>query len=152
MDLETIRRGLYREYLKELTKYEPNIKNDYLSWGSWINSYLDADRDRECEWNDIYSRDGQIVGFIIFSRNGINNSDYFIEQTYIKQAYRRQGIMRDVLARHFKVYRGTYTLEYILKNEPALSFWLSVINAAGGKIEFWNKNEKENLGEIGFTV
>ena len=121
-----IRDKLYREYLTELSQYDPSIMKDKDNWGEWIRDYFFS----SCDWRDVYSKDGQIIGFYIMGKPYVDcpiNVGHFIEQVYIKKEYRNQGIMTELLEKYIKSHKGVYALLIINGNETAKSFWFNLV-------------------------
>ena len=126
----TERREMYLEYKQELCAIDdiiPTEKDDrnYLANYDWMQDHPEV-----LEWVPI-TAEGTEVGFIIISNYGDLDLmgdydyrfDYFILDTYIEPAYRRQGLVEKALRELLDRKPGTYGLYILKKNEPALNLW-----------------------------
>ena len=126
----TERREMYLEYKQELCAIDdiiPTEKDDrnYLANYDWMQDHPEV-----VEWVPI-TAEGTEVGFIIISNYGDLDImgdydyrfDYFILDSYIEPAYRRQGLMEKALRELLDRKPGTYGLYILKKNEPALNLW-----------------------------
>ena len=126
----TERREMYLEYKQELCAIDdiiPTEKDDrnYLANYDWMQDHPEV-----VEWVPI-TTEGTEVGFILISNYGDLDImgdydyrfDYFILDSYIEPAYRRQGLMEKALRELLDRKPGTYGLYILKKNEPALNLW-----------------------------
>ena len=126
----TERREMYLEYKQELCAIDdiiPTEKDDrnYLANYDWMQDHPEV-----VEWVPI-TAEGTEVGFILISNYGDLDImgdydyrfDYFILDSYIEPAYRRQGLMEKALRELLDRKPGTYGLYILKKNEPALNLW-----------------------------
>lgn len=126
MDKYELRGKMAYAYWEELGQYDKTILRDRSHWHEWVNEYLFTGY----EWLDIFSDDGQIVGFLILGKRGRDvpeGADYFIEQAYIRKEYRRKGLMTKALERYVRQgHYGKYALWVLEGNVIAQLFWQSV--------------------------
>lgn len=126
----TERREMYLEYKQELCAIDdiiPTEKDDrnYLANYDWMQDHPEV-----VEWVPI-TAEGIEVGFILISNYGDLDLmgdydyrfDYFILDSYIEPAYRRQGLVEKALRELLDRKPGTYGLYILKKNEPALNLW-----------------------------
>lgn len=126
----TERREMYLEYKQELCAIDdiiPTEKDDrnYLANYDWMQDHPEV-----VEWVSI-TAEGTEVGFILISNYGDLDLmgdydyrfDYFILDSYIEPAYRRQGLVEKALRELLDRKPGTYGLYILKKNEPALNLW-----------------------------
>lgn len=126
----TERREMYLEYKQELCAIDdiiPTEKDDrnYLANYDWMQDHPEV-----VEWVPI-TTEGTEVGFILISNYGDLDImgdydyrfDYFILDSYIEPAYRRQGLVEKALRELLDRKPGTYGLYILKNNEPALNLW-----------------------------
>lgn len=125
------RAEMYLEYKQELcaiTDKIPTNKDDR----NYLKSYkFIAEHPEVVEWVPIYSEDGHEAGFVLISLYGDLDEvgdydyrfDYFILDSYVEPAYRRQGLMKNMLKSILSERTGTFGVYILNKNEPALELW-----------------------------
>lgn len=84
--------------------------------------------DSNVEWVDVFSDEGDIIGFIIigYTPNCHPDADFYIEEAYIQPEYRRKRYMFRAVSKFLKYNGGTYCLFIVNTNTPALNFWHKV--------------------------
>ena len=127
-----IRLQLLCDYLNELQKIKGLSPLSSEELNSVCSPYFDA---KNTKWIDIY--DGKhgkdIIGFLIigFPPNCHPDTNFYIEEAYIKPQYRRQGYMSSVASKFIKDNPGSYCLFILNRNEAALQFWHKVFAQCG---------------------
>lgn len=121
-----IRDELFMEYLTELGQYEEATR--VMTQGEREEFFTEYILDYHTEWLDVYSADGQIVGFVIIANSDSvrfchPSCDYFICQTYIRKPYRDRGLVSRTLKKFFANHHGIYGLFIVDNNTPAKAFW-----------------------------
>lgn len=74
--------------------------------------------------------EGGPAGFFFIcadARHLATGIDYELTDFYIAPKYRRQGIGRQAARQAFDLYRGTWQVFQLKRNEPALRFWHTLI-------------------------
>ncbi len=134
MNLIEIRKNLYRNYCLELSAYDPGIREiaeneDILD--DTVASYI-----CDSTWIDIFSGNGDFVGFAIFSTNEKEchpDADREICQVYVKKEYRRQGLASEVIIPYIQEHPGLYSLDILNGNTTASRFWNEIFASLGAR-------------------
>lgn len=126
MSIERIRSRLFREYVREMSGIDSSFDLNDGAIKEWCMSYID---NANTEWVDIYSYDGQIVGFLIVSWDSSDchpECDYYICQAYISPLYRNRGLMSRAVNKYINTHKGLYGLDILRNNHNANQFWLNL--------------------------
>lgn len=76
---------------------------------------------------------GNYVGFALVKWIKTETKSYFsIAEFFIMKKYRRTGLGKSVAKDLFRLHKGNWEVFQVLKNEPAQSFWKSVIKEYTG--------------------
>lgn len=118
---------LYREYAKELDRFRNipiNASEEKVR--QWCDAYIE---DIECSWKNIFSKTGELAGFLIIGKSDIEkhpDADYGIAQAFVASKYRRQGLMSETVKDYIHRHPGTYSLLVLKNNNYAKEFWKKV--------------------------
>lgn len=133
MNIEKIRKTLYKTYINELYNIEGLELLDDDKLEDW---FYNLSNNPYMRWIDIYpdshinnvSMYSEPIGFLIIGQYPECHpaADYYIVDTYINPEYRRQNIMSEVLLDYIKTYGGKYCLFITSRNDIAKSFWKSI--------------------------
>ncbi len=124
---------LFKEYWKELSKYDPKMLEDSeRKIIKWAKKYLSEEK---CHWIDI--RHGkEVIGFVIISESGGDchpDVDYSINQAYVKPSHRNLGYMSGTVLFFLDSHRGLYSYDVLHGNDTARRFWLHIFDMLYGK-------------------
>ena len=118
---------MYREYIEELSQFTDLLKDFPLQqevafmWDcqSIIKYWV------ICE--------GQIIGFVLIGveDNKHPESDWYIEEFFIKKEYQNKGFGKAVAKELLETKRGRYCLFVLQRNVRASHFWQNVFTEAG---------------------
>lgn len=118
---------LYQEYAKELDEFRHNpIHVTEEEVWQWCEAYIE---DKECSWKNIFSKTGELAGFLIIGKGGVEkhpDSDYGIAQAFVAAKYRKQGLMTAAISDYIQRHVGTYSLLVLKNNKHAIEFWNKV--------------------------
>ncbi len=112
---------MYKDYTAELSKYSDRVKRKEITETFFADIYSYPFGIPHLIYND----DKKLVGFFIlgFDENTHPLTDYFIQEFYILNEFRRKGEGEKAVKQIFKEYPGKYC-KYVLKeNVGALKFW-----------------------------
>ncbi len=115
---------LYKKYIKELSRYDSELKyfpgSEVIEWAK--EYYEDK---QNTSWIDII-QDDQIVGFLIITHKGGDchpDCDHFIAQAYVLPEKRNQGLMTAAVTRYLQNNPGIYGYDVIIGNRYAKNYW-----------------------------
>ena len=76
------------------------------------------------QWIDVWERD-ELIGFLIMGAapNCHPDADYYVEEAYIKPAFRRKGYMSSAVSEFIQTHKGVYCFFVLNKNNGAKTFW-----------------------------
>ena len=127
-------RNLYPLYLHDLSEFTDHYELD--GNGRWTPFYIDdwLTRGQECA-TEILRVDGAAVGFALVASPPFphmpQDVEYRLSEFFVARPYRGAGhgtrFAQEVLARH----AGTWQLEVLIENEPALRFWRRLLEPYG---------------------
>ncbi|MBR6402043.1 MAG: GNAT family N-acetyltransferase [Eubacterium sp.] len=124
---------MYKEYVKELSKYDLNMaKMDDLDVLHTVSLYK---KQSETDWIDIYYNE-KIVGFLIVSTNKYekrSTEDRAICQLYVVPQYRRHGLAKDAVITYLKSHPGIYSYDISDGNNVASNFWYKILKDINAK-------------------
>lgn len=129
MTIKRARYGLYRKYIKELAKYDHELR--YITpteVNDWAKEYIEDKK--YTTWIDLY-HENKIIGFIIITHNGEDchpDCDHFISQTYVLPEHRRNGYVTKTIIEYMKKYPGIYGYDVIIGNNKAKEFWTKLFD------------------------
>ncbi|MEF2965330.1 GNAT family N-acetyltransferase [Paenibacillus sp. M1] len=114
--------NLYNLYLYELSSYtrEDIRENGKYDMG---NNYLYLEK--EALFPYLISADSRIAGFVLmctppYTPKGIQFS---IQELFLLRKYRGQNLAAEAVRRIFRLHPGSYHIEQLANNQPAVSFW-----------------------------
>lgn len=125
---------LYPLYLHDLSAFTDHYRLD--EDGRWTPYYLDDWRARGPECSTLILRiDGAAAGFAWVSAPPFpympQDVDYRLCEFFVAKPFRRAGqgarFAQEILAR----FPGSWQLEVVLRNEPALLFWRRLLEPYG---------------------
>ncbi len=131
-DREAIRR-LYPLYLHDLSEWSTHYRLD--ADGRWQPSYVDDFLDRS-ESTAFLIREGAAAAGFAWVGGGDfprkrPDRDWRLAEFFVAMPFRRRGIGLAAAARVLGAFSGTWQLEVIDGNEPALRFWRRLLSARG---------------------
>lgn len=146
---------LYRDYSFELDQYSEDLAP---LTGDEIKRYCDGYiSDESSSWKNIFSSEGEIVGFLIIGKKFPEKhpySDYSISQAYVAPKYRNQGLMTKRVSAYIQSHHGIYSLLVYKKNKTALIFWPKLFESLDYKpakfVSEDNNNYEGGLILLGF--
>jgi predicted acetyltransferase len=126
-------RRLYPLYLHDLSEWSRHYRLD--ADGRWEPSYVEDFLGRERCAAFLISEDGSAAGFAWvgggeFPRKRPDR-DWRLAEFFVAAPFRRRGVGRAAAAAVLDSFSGTWQLEVIDGNEPALRFWREVLSARG---------------------
>lgn len=124
---------LYKEYIKELGRYNEDIASmTDMDIMETVRSYK---RQKDTEWIDIYYNE-KIVGFLIISSNEDEchpDADKDICQLYVMPQYRRHRLAYNAVFNYLSSHPGLYSYDIINGNITASNFWNKTLSSLGAK-------------------
>jgi predicted acetyltransferase len=126
-------RNLYPLYLHDLSQWSTHYRLD--EDGRWQPSYVeDFLGRRECA-AFLIRENGAAAGFAWVGGGDFPRKrpdrDWRLAEFFVAAPFRRRGLGRSAAAQVLDGFAGTWQLEVIDGNEPALAFWRSVLAARG---------------------
>lgn len=122
---------MYRNYIKELSKYDRDLKyNTAFEINEWARSYMEDEEIGYATWIDITCEDN-LAGFLIISHWGGDchpDCDHYISQAYVLPQYRHRGLMSTAVTSYVNDHPGTYGLDVLEKNMQADKFWKELLS------------------------
>ena len=119
VDDKDFMRNIYQAYLHDLSEFNDSLELDCkgLFDDSWIDSYYYKDNLMPFK----ITLDGRVIGFIFCSIG--ETVDYIVQDIFILRNYRNKGLSKLALKQLFNIYKGTFGLDVLITNEPAMLFW-----------------------------
>ena len=118
--------SLFCEYLRELDQIVGQAPQTPSEDFAYYEEIISSD----CtEWIDIWAYGERFpVGFLIVSRepNCHPDADFFIQESYIKPKFRKQGLMTATVSKFIKEHEGVYCLFILNNNVNAYQFWHNI--------------------------
>lgn len=126
-------RNLYPLYLHDLSQWSTHYRLD--ADGRWQPSYVDDFLSRpECA-AFLIREDGAAAGFAWVGAGDFPykrpDRDLRLAEFFVAAPFRRRGIGRAAAAHVLDAFPGTWQLEVVDGNEPALRFWRAVLAERG---------------------
>ncbi|HHT7237708.1 MULTISPECIES: GNAT family N-acetyltransferase [Bacillus] len=119
-------RNLYALYLHDLSKFTTNI----TIGADGFFEYEDLDTFWKIDGITPYfiKADNSIVGFLLLLERPFlkKENDFGINDIFILNQYKGEGIGKQVIKNLLKEKRGKYFVIELIKNVPAVSFWKKV--------------------------
>lgn len=138
-----LHRMMYVGYKNELMQYGNEHSCSFFN-NCWAKHYEDLMNDKDIKRFPVTFNNVEVGFFIVRSGESAKKLgvDYYIEDVYLFQDYRKQGIMENFAKEFFENHPGRYGMELIGENKNATRFWRSVI-----KDNEWEKIPKTWSGE-----
>ncbi|MBQ8248054.1 MAG: GNAT family N-acetyltransferase [Lachnospiraceae bacterium] len=119
--------NMYRSYIEELSQFTNRLKAFPL--------YDEVSFMWNCQSIQKYFviHEGQIIGFVLIGieDNKHPESDWYIEEFFIKKEYQNMGLGKAVAKELLETKRGRYCLFILKRNMRASHFWQKVFTDAG---------------------
>ena len=133
----TVVRRLYPLYLHDLSQWSNHYALD--ADGRWQPSYVDDFLARERCAAFLLREGGAAAGFAWvgggdFPRKRADR-DWRLAEFFVAAPFRRRGVGRAAAAAVLDGFAGTWQLEVVDGNEPALAFWRGLLAARGAFTE-----------------
>ncbi|HST16823.1 MAG TPA: GNAT family N-acetyltransferase [Gaiellaceae bacterium] len=145
-DREALRR-IYPLYLHDLSQWSSHYRLD--EDGRWQPSYVEDFLGREQCAAFLIREDGAAAGFAWVGGGDFPRKrpdrDWRLAEFFVAAPFRRRGIGRAAAAGVLDSFSGSWQLEVIDGNEPALRFWREVLAARG------TYEEEPGDGDLVFT-
>lgn len=121
---------LYRAYVHEMAPYfEPSSKStDATHQTRTLRKYWN----NKGHWAYLIYSSKEIAGFCLVRHYPDEFCTHDIEQFYISEAFKRQGIGRSALRQVLKAHPGDWLVRVLEENERALLFWHQAIRGCVG--------------------
>jgi predicted acetyltransferase len=130
-------RRLYPLYLHDLSRWTTHYRLD--PDGRWVPSYVDDFLQRDQCTAFLIREDGAAAGFAWVGGGDFphkrSDRDWRLAEFFVAVPFRRRGIGRAAANGVLDALAGTWQLEVIDGNEPALALWRSVLGNRGPFIE-----------------
>ena len=106
---------------------------------------------KDTDWIDIKVEDGR-VGFLVigYGNNTHPDADYYIQEAFVMNGYRKRGLMSRALSDYMKDHEGCYVYYVLRKNMEAKYFWNSFFKKAGYHIYPLYDMGNDNLLQFGW--
>ena len=154
-----ILQNIWPAYMHDLSQYQTHKPNDHgLLDEAGIKSY--SDENFMTAWTD-YPEDVFVffirveeslagIGLVVSSALAKCDADKLLHDFFVFRYYRGKGIAQSAATQIFDWFKGSWQLEVLSKNLPALSFWRKVIDAYSDE---YKEDAQDSDGEqlIGFT-
>ncbi len=118
------RQMLYRKYIKELSRYDHDLKYcPSTEVKDWAKDYYEDKK--TTTWIDLM-QDGSTVGFVIITHHGGDchpDCDHYIAQTFVLTEHRHRGLATNAVRAYIREHPGKYGYDVIIGNEYAKQFW-----------------------------
>ena len=126
----------FAAYIDDLTRANMNT-GMFPAFGTGEAEFGDREPEMMARWfaDDsshplVILRDDKPVGFALVSRPTLrraDSADYRLSEFYVDKSVRRLGVGREAAELIFKRFDGRWEVTEILRNQPAVAFWRSVV-------------------------
>ncbi|WP_256815431.1 GNAT family N-acetyltransferase [Cytobacillus sp. Bac17] len=118
-------RNMYAFYLHDLTKYTDALKVN--EEGTFEFDAFSLIWDKEGIEPYLIKADGKLAGFLLLLRAPfLRKADYCINDFFLYNSFRGENVGQTAIDLLFSKYKGTYYIEQLKRNEPAIRFWKKV--------------------------
>jgi len=126
---EELYRNLVNLQFHDLSEYRDNfdiLEDGRFEWG--FEACFDEKNQQHHPLLIMFEE--KVVGFLIFSKYNPNPSkiDFMLVEMFILRMYRNRGIGKKAIQMIFDNFKGKYHLDVAANNEPAMKFWVSLID------------------------
>ncbi|MBG9549181.1 GNAT family N-acetyltransferase [Cytobacillus firmus] len=118
-------RNMYAFYLHDLTKYTDGLHvNDE---GTFEFDAFSLIWDKEGIEPYLIKSDGKLAGFLLLLRAPfLTKADYCINDFFLYNSFRGKSVGQAAVGLLFSDYKGTFYIEQLNRNKPAVRFWEKV--------------------------
>lgn len=122
---QDIIRNLYAFYLHDLTKYTDALEVN--EDGTFEFDAFSLIWDKEGIEPYLIKADDKLAGFLLLLRAPfLNKADYCINDFFLYNSFRGKKVGQAAVELLFSNYKGTYYIEQLKRNTPAVRFWQKV--------------------------